>query len=369
MIDLEKLALDPNTNTTNLHYDREKDGKNCVPTAPEAPGGLSKDLTHCQLDENNCPTVQNTDADDTSPTTADDEVSALKAELEVARRKLAEYEGSQQTNTQEPVRFRYRSAGRNLFPTADPLLPFSPDNVSVWSDTHVSHSEGSLAQIEPTNNTSPAATSPSTSPFAFKAPSLGTSVRTGLSDETKHDVGRPKNDNRGFSGPSLTPIGEPRRPMQQGSLSQDHRSPHNKQIWKAENDWNSVWPGVSSSSPPQQLTGTASLGLVYNDPLQWQNVHSPVNNLIYSRDQLRPIFLNILHMIRWIGVVYSTGQCRAVGTYLYLKFHLTYSPSSKRSSVNATNKPLSSSNKSSKLPLPLKNTKSSTLSSATVTLS
>jgi len=87
-----------------------------------------------------------------------------------------------------------------------------------------------------------------------------------------------KEDSRSFSNPFPAPIGESRRVTQLRSVSEDLKFHRDKESWKQESDWTSPWTGSSLTNPLRQLTGTASLGVVYNDQLPWPDViHSPTH--------------------------------------------------------------------------------------------
>ena len=66
------------------------------------------------------------------------------------------------------------------------------------------------------------------------------------------------------------PIGEPRRMPNRG-VSASVKIDRDNGPWNAEPDW-SGWSRMPVANGPRQLTGTASLGVVYNDQSQWTNV-------------------------------------------------------------------------------------------------
>jgi hypothetical protein len=59
----------------------------------------------------------------------------------------------------------------------------------------------------------------------------------------------------------------------QRALSRDYKTAGEKEVWKQEPEW-TPWPGVPVVNPPRQLTGAASLGIVYNDQQTWPDVIS-----------------------------------------------------------------------------------------------
>ena len=89
-----------------------------------------------------------------------------------------------------------------------------------------------------------------------------------------------REDNRSFSLPLPGPIGEPRKLPQPRAFSGDYKTIREKEVWKPEPEW-TPWPGVPVINPPRQLTGAASLGIVFNDQQPWPDVIStPINTEI-----------------------------------------------------------------------------------------
>ena len=82
-----------------------------------------------------------------------------------------------------------------------------------------------------------------------------------------------KEDNRSFSLPLPGPIGEPRKLPPPRAFSGDYKTIREKEVWKPEPEW-TPWPGVPVINPPRQLTGAASLGIVFNDQQPWPDVIS-----------------------------------------------------------------------------------------------
>lgn len=80
-----------------------------------------------------------------------------------------------------------------------------------------------------------------------------------------------EDNNRSFSLPLPGPIGEPRKVPAARAFSGDYKTSREKELWKPEPEWTS-WPGVPVVNPPRQLTGAASLGIVYNDQQTWPDV-------------------------------------------------------------------------------------------------
>ena len=318
MIEQEKQPLEPNTNATNSQTNSQGTQMENDP-CPRVVGAqkcfeFSQDNGECGLDENASPTSGNF-LDTRSPIKPTDELKNLKAELEVTRRRLAELEGRTGANVPDPVRFRYRSASRNVFSQADPRLPSTRDDFTLSSDTQSFQSEIPSTDAE-SSNAAPFEHESSNAPFSFTPPELGTAIRAGISTQNIRDIDPPRLEHRSFTHPFQGPIGEPRRhPMYQRSVSHGYRASQDREPLKSEYEWSHAWSGESPASSSGQLTGAASLGVVFNEPL-WSNVCLIQHELMPSLETHCRTFLHFQRQIRWTGVVYMTAPQLAVGMYL-----------------------------------------------------
>ena len=286
MIEQERLPLENNNSIANIPTTPDENGNACTNSQSLDIKQVLSNLAKCAInDENSDLTNMRTAPEIEEPINPVDEVSALRAELAATRRKLEEYEErSVRPLSEQTVRFRYRSTSRNHIPSSDVVLPFARNDVRVWLDRDTSQAESSSTQSDPVRPTPPAQSPCNTPPFSFKPPDLGTSIGTGVSNpnyglDLDSSTGV-KREHRSFTVPAQDPIGEPRRqPVYKRSASEEHHKfLPGGEPWKAEQDWNpSTWQTLSSTSPPRQLTGTASLGLVCNDESLWTNVLSKVD--------------------------------------------------------------------------------------------
>lgn len=285
MIEQERLPLENNTNIANIPTTPDENGNACANSQSLDIKQVLSNLAKCAInDENSDLTNTHAASEIEVPIKPVDEVAALRAELAATRRKLEEYEErSVPPPSEQPVRFRYRSTSRNHIPSADAVLPFARNDVHVWTDKDTSQAESSSTQSDSVRPTPPAQSPCDTPPFSFKPPDLGTSIGTGVSNpnyglDLESSTGV-KREHRSFTVPAQDPIGEPRRqPGYKRSASEEHHKIlPGGEPWKAEQEWNpSTWQTLSTS-PSRQLTGTASLGLVYNDESLWTNVCSKVD--------------------------------------------------------------------------------------------
>jgi hypothetical protein len=283
MTESATLALAPNINKTNILDADESicnrfDQEYSFQESSTISSILADFDTFNINDENRFPKTTLPKANNSIQT--DDDVAALKAELEATRRKLANYETRSNTATQ-PLAFTYTQSSRNCFPSDSSTIDFPPNDILPWSDY-----DSTLTDIPPPPHPSPVDFPTSVPPLripsanvSLQAPVSGSNINSSispfLSGLTVDTVYPPRDEHRSFSLPYPGPIGEARRTHDvQRAFSADHKGPRTSDAWKSCPDWTSSWSDLSMETGPRQLTGTASLGINYNDPSPWNEASS-----------------------------------------------------------------------------------------------
>jgi hypothetical protein len=216
-----------------------------------------------------------------SPTNAvkagDKEMANLKTELEATRRRLAEYEGRGGSNVPPSVKSSTPSRSP-VTSSSSSTFDYGYNDILPWSDYDSLSSEVPSAP-HPTamdyTTPVPPLRLPSTS-LPFHPGNPGSSITPGsIISTTVLITGNAfsvREDIRSVSLPMPGPIGEPRKmPSPQRAFPGDYKNFRDKEPWKPEPEW-TPWPGVPVVNPPRQLTGTASLGMVFNDQSAWPDV-------------------------------------------------------------------------------------------------
>jgi hypothetical protein len=248
---------------------------------PSSIGKLLTDLGDFNINDENTPpeNPRHILDDDSQKNESNNEVATLKAELDATRRKLAEYELRANSTSQGSSLLNPDIPSKAPFLANNSSLDFVSNEIIPWSDYDSSISEPPL-QPHPEPHDFPASVTPlrlPSNPLHFQGTNPGASINPSLVlYELLLIPGNPfpvKTDRRSLSGPMLAPIGAPRlsAPIER-SFSEDYKT-RGKEPWKSEVDWSTPWPGIPTTTPIRQLTGTASLGVVYNDQQPWPDVH------------------------------------------------------------------------------------------------